>query len=587
MVRIFKSTKNIERMDVQFSSKDNFYDIKSIVSSCVGSYYDRANRMWKVNIDDADELLEALSNIGNEIVQIDLDIFKLRKVYVEKRDDLLKLRNKLEGVDCGVELVEPHKLLPFQHVGAEFLYQVQNGIVADKVGLGKTIQSFSAAYKSINKGKAAKCFVIVPNSLKRKWHNDIKKFLGIDSAIIEGTQIKRQQIYEKWMGNCVEFGIISYDTLRIDWGRYISNNMVHKFGMIVDEVQYIKNPTAKRSEVCKELAAHRLCAFRFGLSATYVETGLENIFGVMLIVDDNIFGRSYSRFVERYINVDYFGKVVGYNNIEEVTRKMKYVAVRRHKEQVKDQLGKFLPTVSYNTLWVELTPQQKKLYNEVLVRVTENIEQMEKAEKISMATALSELIYLRQVCVHTDLIGANLGSSAKTDILKEMLPSIVEENKVVIFSHFVGYVDILENVLKDMGINCIAMHGKRSEGLSKNRQDNVDRFSDSPNIPVLITSDILKEGIDLPAASHLINVDILWNPASMVQRAGRIDRLNQKSKNLFVTNIWGEGSIEEQMWSVVYQREELANQVMDDGYVESRIKKLSFKDIKKMLRRIR
>jgi len=72
----------------------------------------------------------------------------------------------------------------------------------------------------------------------------------------------------------------------------------------------------------------------------------------------------------------------------------------------------------------------------------------------------------------------------------------------------------------------------------------------------------------------------------MVQRAGRIDRLNQTNENIFVINIWSESGIEKDMHDVVYKREELANQVMDDGFKEKRVRKLSFKDVKRMLRRV-
>jgi len=202
-----------------------------------------------------------------------------------------------------------------------------------------------------------------------------------------------------------------------------------------------------------------------------------------------------------------------------------------------------------------------------------------------MATALTELIYLRQVSISTELIESTISSSVKMDALKDLLPELVEENKVVIFCFFTGFIDQMERELKKIGIKSIAMHGSRKEGLSKNRQDYIDKFQNSKDINVLLTSDICKEGVDLERTNYVINTDILWNPASMVQRMGRIDRLNQIHDNIYVINLWCNSGIEFHMWNVLYERQELANMIMDDGYKESRVKKFSFKDLKSMLKR--
>lgn len=586
MIKIFRNKSNTNRINVSFHSKTSFYEIKNVISSFVGSYLEDSDdgKVWKIDSGDIDELLDKLMVFKNEIIQVDFDIYEAINKFQQSSAHLLSLRNRLDGVDSGIKLQEPYKLIPFQHVGVEFLYQIRYGLIADTVGLGKTLQGFSAAYKMIKEGHADKCFVIVPSSIKKKWKRDIANFLGVESVILEGTPTERQSIYEKWIYNGDMFLITSYDTLRIDWGKYIEDSVVNNFGVIIDEVQYVKNNSAKRSKICRELVQHKNCKFRFGLSATYIDKGLEDLFGVMLIIDDSILGISYVKFCSEYLKINPWGGVTGYRNVDRITDKMKYVSIRRHKEQVKDQLDAELPEVNDNTLWIDLTKEQKKVYNEVCEGIIKEVADKERVGKISMANMFSQLAYLRQVTLSPELVGSKVKSSAKIDTLKEILPDIVEDNKVVIFSFFTGFVDIMERELNDIGIKCIAMHGKRSEGAQKNRQDNIDKFSDSKDINVLITSDILKEGLDIPAASYVINMDILWTPAGMVQRVGRIDRLSQKSKSIYAINIWSNQGIEKEMFDRVYEREEVATKVMDDGYKEERITKLSFNDLKSMLR---
>jgi len=591
MIKLTINPAASSKVIIEFQSKYNFYKILDVIKNISGAY--RKDKVWKINVDDSKLLIDQLSLIDGESVHVDYRIFDSYVKVVNQKKGILELRNKLDGIDCGIKLKEPYALLPFQHIGVEFIHYIRNGIVADKVGLGKTLIGFSTAKRLHNEGKVNKCLVVIPSSMKKKWSRDIKKFLGEDVLIYQGmrdvkrnlhpTLVRKEKFNDFINDDKQFFCLISYDTLKQDWEN-IKDDIKENFIVIFDEIQKCKNPATQRSIICKELATLPLCYSRIGLSATYVETGMDNLFGVMLIIDENIFGNNYMNFANSFIEFDYMGKVEGFKNVDMAADKMKYVAIRRNKEQVQDQLNALLPKVNENTLWLDLTKEQKKLYNDVLDRVVEKITDMEKAGKISMANAMTELGYLRQVCLSTEMLEPTIKSSNKINSLLEILPEIIEENKVVIFCFYTKFVDIMERELTNAKIECMAMHGKRKEGLEKNRQDMIDKFSESKTCQVLITSDILKEGLDIPAASYVINTDILWNPAGIVQRNGRIDRLNQQKENIFVVNLWSPESIEEGMFDVVYERQELAKQIIDDGVVEQRHKKLSFKDIKHMLR---
>jgi len=586
MVRIKKCPISDQKIDIEFhsSNSEEFYGIKSIISSIVGSYYFTTTRVWRVPAEDLDDIISKLLVYRTLIIQVDLAIMNIVEQVYKARTELDTLRNRIDGVDCGIKFVDGYELLPFQHVGVEFLCRVKNGILADKVGLGKTMQSFSAALKLIQNNQAKKCIFVVPNKMRLKWQLDIKKFLGIDAQVIHttGGQSARDLLFKNWAESDSLFCIISYDLVRIDW-EVISNYLNFDYGVVFDEIQYLKNMNSKRSKICKELAGIDKCKFKFGLSATYIETGLDNLFNEMLVIDDGVFGKSFSRFAERYLKLDYFGKVIGIRNEEEVKSKMQYVAIRRHKEQVKEQLKSKLPHINENTLWIDMPAEQKKVYNEVLEGVIKAVKDMERAEKISSANILAQMVYLRQVSLSPLLVGSSVKSSGKLEALLEMMPEVVEENKVVVFCHFVKFIDIMEEELKKIGIKSYAIHGQRKEGLDAARI--VRKFDDNNDVKVLLASDMIKEGQDIPSASYVMNMDILWNPASMTQRVGRIDRLNQKSENIYIVNFWNAQGIDQDMYKVVYEREGMANTIMDDGYQEKRVKKLSFGDLKKMLRR--
>lgn len=587
MIKIYQDKRDKEtgQFSISFYSKFNLYQILNLIKR---QPVKKFKSCWKCDVSNIKELLEDLSTLKKETVHVDIGIFNYffaKKKYQKK---ILKLRNSLDGINSGVELVPPNQLLPFQHIGVEFIREVKFGLIADKVGLGKTVQGFSAAQALWEDGEIQKCFIVVPSSLKKKWQRDIKNLLGVDAFILEGLKEERPKMYEKWMNGDDLFMIISYDTFRIDYNIYMHNFLPKLFGIIFDEVQRLKNKSTQRSEAMKSIASHPYCNARIGLSATYIETGLHDMFGAMYVIDDQVFGDNYMSFADKYLEISYMGKITGASKegVKLARNRMKLCSVRRRKPQVKDQLQAFLPKVNENTLWLSLSKEEKQLYNEILEGVTDKIEDLEKKGQVSGAIAITQMQLLQQAVLSTEMFGYRVKKSSKIEALIEMLPEIIEENKVIIFCHFTKFIDFLEKALKKAGINCYAMHGSRKEGYDKNRQRVVDEFSESKDTHVLITSDILAEGIDCPAASYVINCDLLWNPAKMIQRAGRIDRLNQKAENLYVINLLAEGSIEELMLEVIYGRYDLALDVMDDGVEEDRIKKLRFSDIKKMLRRM-
>lgn len=583
MIRVTRNENSSGKVNVFWQSRNNFYKILEIVKSFVGAY--RKDRLWRINTSDVFELCRKASRIKGETIHVDMDIYVDFSTHVKEQKSLIKLRDTLTGIDSGIKLQEPFALLPFQHVAVEFISQVRDGLIADKVGLGKTLSGLGSALKLYNDDVVDKCFIIMGATIMDKWQREIAKFLGLDSVILNGTRDDRTQKFLEWQKNDTLYAIISYDTIKKDWFDYMNVNTSNNFMIIMDEVQKIKNPGTKRAECCRSMSKHNKCQSRVGLSATYIETGLENLFGIMLTIDQQVFGESYMNFYMNFLEVDYMGKVTGYKNVELAHQKMRHKSVRRNKEMVQDQLNTFLPKVNENNLWVEPTKRQKELHNEIVDKAVSKIKDMEKADKINVTSAMTELGYLRQVAISAELIDEDSPESKKLDILKEILPEIIQDNKVVIFCFYTGFIDMMERELNKEGIKTYAMHGKRKEGATKNRQPVVDKFEASKDVNVLLTSDILKEGIDIPAASYVINMDILYNPAGMTQRNGRIDRLNQQAENIYVINIWCKGTYEEAMYDIIYNREELANQIMDGGVKETRHRKLTFKDMKAMLRK--
>lgn len=116
--------------------------------------------------------------------------------------------------------------------------------------------------------------------------------------------------------------------------------------------------------------------------------------------------------------------------------------------------------------------------------------------------------------------------------------------KLVIFSYFPRTVEYLAEALRDRAINARLIHG----GISiEDREIAIDDFLQRSDVPVLLTSDVGGEGIDLQRASVLVNYDLPWNPMVVEQRIGRIDRIGQEAEVLNIINLVVEDSVEERV----------------------------------------
>jgi SNF2 family DNA or RNA helicase len=79
------------------------------------------------------------------------------------------------------------------------------------------------------------------------------------------------------------------------------------------------------------------------------------------------------------------------------------------------------------------------------------------------------------------------------------------------------------------------------------RERSIDDFLERSDVPLLLTSEVGGEGIDLQKACVVINYDLPWNPMVVEQRIGRVDRIGQESPIIYIINFVVEHSVEERI----------------------------------------
>ena len=116
--------------------------------------------------------------------------------------------------------------------------------------------------------------------------------------------------------------------------------------------------------------------------------------------------------------------------------------------------------------------------------------------------------------------------------------------KLIVFSYFKPTLNYLHERLSTLGIPSQVLHGDVAE----NKQAAIDRFRETGDARILLTSEIASEGVDLQFCSLLINYDLPWNPMKIEQRIGRIDRIGQRAAKVLIWNMGYADTIDERIY---------------------------------------
>ena len=445
-----------------------------------------------------------------------------------------------------------------------FLYKYGlNGILADDMGLGKTLQTLTLLQKAKEKDGKEPALVVCPTSVVFNWENEIEKFApNLKFLTLSGTERKSN------FKNIPKFDVIitSYALIRRDI------DQLKKFDfryVILDESQNIKNAQSQTSKAVKMLKAkHKLA-----LSGTPIENRLEELWSVFdflmpgFLFDSNEFNNRYV-----YPIVEKEDK--------QVERRLKSQIFPFILRRMKRDVAKDLPDKIEAVAYCELTPDQKDLYLQVLDSTKEEL--FKSIETVglekSRMSIFSALLRLRQICCHPRLYDKEgklgINESGKFEHLQSMLEEIISEgHRILLFSQFVGMLDIIKLWLENKGIK----HEYLS-GATKDRQEVVERFNTDPTIPIFLVS--LKAGgtgLNLTGADYVIHYDPWWNPAVEDQATDRAYRIGQ-TKKVFVYRLITKGTVEEKIQRLKSKKRSLVDSVIS---VDRNIAKtLTYQDIK-------
>jgi len=239
-------------------------------------------------------------------------------------------------------------------------------------------------------------------------------------------------------------------------------------------------------------------------------------------------------------------------------RKMVYPFIlRRTKEQVAPEL----PPRTERVVYCDMKPAQQRFYFKIRDRYRDLLLGMIAKEGLdkSRLKILEGLLRLRQISNHPKLVDPQFhGDSGKMEVLLDTLETLYSEtHKALVFSQFVQMLYLVRTELDVRGIPYAYLDGN-----TRDRQAQVDRFQNDPNVPFFLIS--LKAGgvgLNLTAADYVIHIDPWWNPAVERQASDRTHRIGQ-DKPVFIFKLITRDSVEEKILQLQEKKKELVEKLI-------------------------
>ncbi len=420
-------------------------------------------------------------------------------------------------------------------------------ILADEVGLGKTIEAGMIIKEYMNRGLVKKFLILVPASLGFQWTNEMVKKLDI------------QDIFFNRKGRAWDYfdhQIASLDMAkRDDHAKYLKE--IDFDMVIVDEAHRLKNRDTLNWKFVNGLKK-KYCLL---LTATPIQNNLEELYNLVCLLNPELY-QDFKNFKSQYIAGKHLVK-----NADKLKDELEELMIRNSHEDT----GIEFPKRNIHNVTVEFSKKERKLYDSV-----SNYVKKEYRRRVGKMSILNLLTYQREICSSSFALLKTLSNSKEYNpVLHEILQlakevkinskmkkvlEIIEnlDGQTIIFTEYRATQIYIAKFLENKGYKTILFNG----GLSSSGKEYI-KYIFQKKKDVLISTEAGSQGLNLQFCKNIINYDMPWNPMKVEQRIGRVHRLGQTS-NVEIYNLATKDTIEEKILILLYNKINLFKSIMGD-----------------------
>ncbi|MFB5191128.1 SNF2-related protein [Alicyclobacillus fastidiosus] len=435
--------------------------------------------------------------------------------------------------------------LPHQVQTAERVLKELRGraILADEVGLGKTIEAGLILKEYMLRGLVKKALILVPASLVLQWTRELN----------EKFQLSATAQRNEWTWEQYDVVVASLDTAKRPPHREAV--LAQPWDMvIIDEAHKLKNHRTKNWQMANAIPNKYLLL----LTATPMQNQLQELHTLVTLLKPGHLG-SVSQFSTNHVASRRTPR-----DAERLRETMGDIMIRNRRQDGATSL----PPRQVEVVELELNAQERRFYDGIQSLLRDEYESR-KSQRVSM---LPLLTLQREICSSpyaamislekmqkkstsqsrqiqlAELIqlGSSISEYTKIGKVLELIDEI--DDKCIVFTEYRATQDFIMYMLKKKGVSAVPFRG----GFKRGKKDWMkDLFSKKAQ--VLVATESGGEGINLQFCNNMINFDLPWNPMRLEQRIGRIHRLGQ-TQTCYVYNLATRETIEEHIVKLLHEK---------------------------------
>ncbi|MCB9230370.1 MAG: DEAD/DEAH box helicase family protein [Bacteroidia bacterium] len=481
-------------------------------------------------------------------------------------------------------------------------------LIADEVGLGKTIEAGHILLEMRSRDRLKTGLVVCSKSLKPKWEIELREKFDFNFKNYNGKKEFINDItHSARSGNKNICGIITYDSIKHEDVLKCLEEHNYQFDVLIcDEAHLLRNRGSKRYEGFESLM--KFVDSALFLTATPINNRLEDLYNELSLLDPDRYFRfeifqndievnkPFIRAVRALSNGDSGPSIADQIENHEATRlftinEVEYPETFLIKDEFEDDplfqrviqnlrsgnlnhetkaqiVSDLADLNSLNHIFTRTRKRdvldKKVVRNPVKITVQltheeqdryEELQEMANAQYKGQATAFALLSRQRQ-------LSSSMGAYQSADLLgKGQYDFTIKDSKWEAFSGIIQKVVIgngekiivfafFKNTLKYLKIrlNELGIGTEIIHGGVDDRFEAIERFRTNPKTMVLLSSSIGSEGLDLQFCHVIVNYDLPWNPMIVEQRIGRVDRIGQKKDLVMIYSLILKGTIEDRIY---------------------------------------
>jgi len=455
----------------------------------------------------------------------------------------------------------PEDLYTYQKEDAATMAKGDIRLNFSQMGVGKTPTTIAM----VEDNKYDLVLVVCTNTLMLEWARQIEEWVGKGHCVVaKGNSYTRMgPIIRSLKNREKRYKIINYEMFRSE-AHYEMLSMIPFQCVIFDEIHKLRNPKTKNVKAIWKYLNDKKKAKVIGLTGSPIMNYPNDLYALLAVVYPDKYSRdqkSWKNFMYKYclFSIGKHGSYVyGTQHLDKLRKEIDPLIIERKKKDVLP----FLPDKYYQRVELEMSDDQRKLYNQM---ETELMVLLDDGQTLWSPGVLSKLTRLRQMNLDPKIVGVT-SSAVKTEYIWETVSSTDE--KVVIFSCFEKYIDLLHNIFDAMKIKNVVITGTRT---SEQRTSAVKQFQEDPDTRVCLgTIQCMGEGVTLTASSTVIMADRWWNEPTNQQAVDRLHRIGQKNAVQVIYPVCKE-SIDEVLDNVLQRKHEASQQFYSEQDVKEEV----------------